>query len=189
MNHLDAKKWLRSFLLQERRSVGPKQQKAWSLKIQKHVISLPVFKRARVVAVYIGFGSEVFTGHIIEAAWKAGKQVLVPVSRHGLHKTFFVTFERHDKLMKTAFGPMEIEINKEPVHLSTVDMVIVPGLGFDSDGHRLGYGGGVYDRILKKTPRAHHVGLFFSTQFVRKLPCEKHDHPLSLIVTENGQKK
>jgi 5-formyltetrahydrofolate cyclo-ligase len=64
-------------------------------------------------------------------------------------------------------------------------VVLVPGLAFDERGHRLGYGGGVYDRMLVKTPRAKHIGLFFAQQRLNKIPIETHDKPLHRIITEN----
>ena len=64
--------------------------------------------------------------------------------------------------------------------------VLVPMLAFDPDGHRLGYGGGYYDRTLAGLPNARAIGVAYSGQEVLSLPREPHDHPLDLIVTETG---
>ena len=68
-----------------------------------------------------------------------------------------------------------------------VDVVVVPGLAFTADGHRLGQGGGWYDRFLVRLPeRVLTVGVGFAEQLVDALPVEPHDVPLDLIVTDDG---
>ena len=62
-------------------------------------------------------------------------------------------------------------------------------LAFDSDGHRLGYGGGYYDRTLAGLPNARAIGVAYAGQEVLSLPREPHDHPLDMIVTENGVRR
>jgi 5-formyltetrahydrofolate cyclo-ligase len=68
----------------------------------------------------------------------------------------------------------------------TPGAVLVPMLAFDPDGHRLGYGGGYYDRTLAGLPHARAIGIAYAGQEVLSLPREPHDHPLDVIVTENG---
>ena len=68
-----------------------------------------------------------------------------------------------------------------------VDVVVVPGLAFTADGHRLGQGGGWYDRFLVRVPeRVLVVGVGFAEQLVAELPIEPHDVPLDAIITEVG---
>ena len=126
------------------------------------------------------------TGAIVRHAWKSGKNVLIPITADGFHKPFFALFRKGDLLKKTPFGPLEPFLRSDPYNMRKVDLVVVPGLGFDDTGHRLGYGGGVYDRLLVKTPKARHVGLFFSAQRIHAVPRGRHDRALSAIVTENG---
>jgi 5-formyltetrahydrofolate cyclo-ligase len=182
----DVKRWLRRSLIQHRQRVPASQQKKWSAAIARHWFRSPIYRKAKNIAAFVGFGSEVLTDGLIERAWKDGKSVLVPIASKGFEQPYFVLFRRGDKLRKTSFGPLELIEKKKPFNFRLIDAVLVPGLGFDSSGHRIGYGGGVYDRILKKTPRATHVGLFFSTQEVRRLPVEPHDERLRLILTEKG---
>jgi 5-formyltetrahydrofolate cyclo-ligase len=68
-----------------------------------------------------------------------------------------------------------------------VDLVITPGLAFDRRGHRLGYGGGHYDRYFARLQRsALRVGVGFSIQLVDELPTEPSDRPVDLVVTDAG---
>jgi 5-formyltetrahydrofolate cyclo-ligase len=66
------------------------------------------------------------------------------------------------------------------------DVVLVPMLAFDARGHRLGYGGGYYDRTFEALPHARRVGVAYAGQELRNVPREPHDHRLDMIVTENG---
>lgn len=70
----------------------------------------------------------------------------------------------------------------------TPDAVLVPLLAFDAHGHRLGYGGGYYDRTLNAT-RAFTIGIAYAGQEVRELPREAHDRPLDAVITENGVRR
>ncbi len=75
----------------------------------------------------------------------------------------------------------------DPIEAEKLDLVVVPGLAFSADGHRLGQGGGWYDRFLART-RADctKVGVCFAGQVVPQVPIEPHDVPLDLVVTDTG---
>jgi 5-formyltetrahydrofolate cyclo-ligase len=81
---------------------------------------------------------------------------------------------------------MELVRPRKPFGLRQIDLVLVPGLAFDRNGYRMGYGGGVYDRLLSRTPQARHIGLFFSQQFVHALPKESFDQKMDIVLTEKG---
>jgi 5-formyltetrahydrofolate cyclo-ligase len=180
----ELKSWLRKLAIIRRQSLGATLQKKHSQRIIKNLINTPEYKRAKTVAAFIGFASEVLTDGLIEKCWASKKNVLIPMTTKGFDKPFFVLFKRGDKLARTKHGPLEAVTKSNAFNFRSIDLVLVPGLAYDSDGYRLGYGGGVYDRLLKKTPRAAHVGLFFSAQKLHRVPREPHDHPLKRIVTE-----
>ncbi len=182
----EIKRWLRRFSVKRRQSLGTRLQTQYSRKIIKNLIKTPEFKRAKSVAAFIGFASEVLTDGLIEHCWNAKKNVLIPMTRRGFDKPYFVSFRRGDKLARTKHGPLEAVATGKPFNFRSIDLVLVPGLAYDDHGYRLGYGGGVYDRLLVKTPKAAHVGLFFSVQKLYRVPREAHDHPLKRIVTERS---
>jgi 5-formyltetrahydrofolate cyclo-ligase len=72
-----------------------------------------------------------------------------------------------------------------PVGAEQLDLLIVPGVGFDRTGHRLGYGGGFYDHYLEHYP-GWTIGLGFDCQLVDALPRQPHDHPIRMLITEKG---
>ncbi len=182
----EVKRWFRRALIRERQAIPYRQRSDWSRAIVRHLLKTSYYKRAKVIASFIGFGSEVVTHGLIEQAWKDGKKVLIPVTSRGFDKPFFAVFQKGDELKKTHYGPFEFVKKKAAFPFGSIDLVLVPGLGFDRDGFRLGYGGGVYDRILKKTPRAKHVGLFYCNQYYPVLPRGVHDKKMTSILTEKG---
>ena len=93
------------------------------------------------------------------------------------------SFGDHTRLNR--FGIMEPE---EPEEIVTPDAILVPLLAFDAEGHRLGYGGGYYDRVLESS-RAVTIGIAYKGQEVEKLPREKHDRSLDFVLTELGLRK
>jgi 5-formyltetrahydrofolate cyclo-ligase len=94
------------------------------------------------------------------------------------------SFEEH--LEKGTFDIVEpIAHDQRKIHLSEIDVVLVPGLVFDQIGHRIGFGGGYFDRFLSITElRATTIGLAYSFQVINKLPAEEHDQPLNYVLTE-----
>jgi 5-formyltetrahydrofolate cyclo-ligase len=184
MDRVEAKRTLREWMIKERQSVSESKRKSHSRSIARRVTTSPLFREAKTVAVFLGFGSEVQTDAIVEAAWRKKKTVLIPMTDYGLQKTYFAVFRRGDRLYRTNRGPLELSQSKSPFSKRTIDLILVPGLAFDREGNRLGYGGGVYDRLLEKTPRAQHVGLYFSNQELKRIPRDKHDQPLNAAITE-----
>ncbi|MCG3203836.1 MAG: putative protein YqgN [Elusimicrobia bacterium] len=182
----DVKRFLRRLLVRRRQQINSKDRLRWSQRAVKNLINSSYYTRAKVIAAFIGFGSEIITDGLIAQCWKDGKKVLIPISSEGFGRPFFALFQKGDSLKKTPQGPFELIQKKNPFPFRSVDLVLVPGLGFDKRGHRLGYGGGVYDRILAKTPQAQHVGFYFSLQELTVIPMENHDKKMDAIVTEKG---
>ena len=90
-------------------------------------------------------------------------------------------------MLKKAFGIYEPVSGKRLKSFSSVAAVIVPGIAFDMKGNRLGFGGGYFDKFLKKLPaRCVKVALAFSLQIVKSVPSEPHDVKMDYIITEKG---
>lgn len=182
----EVKRWFRRALIRERQAVPASNRERWSNAAARHFLRSSYYRHARVVALFIGYGSEIITDKFIDRAWKDGKKVLLPITSRGFDRPFFALFQKGDKLERSKRGPFELVRKKAAFPFGSIDLVVVPGLAYDRDGFRLGYGGGVYDRILAKTPRAHHMGLFFSAQFMPVLPRANHDRKMTSILTEKG---
>ena len=90
---------------------------------------------------------------------------------------------RSDPVSAAAFGALEPR-DGAAIPPEELDVVIAPGLAFDQTGHRIGYGGGFYDRFLRRAPRALRVGICFEVQLVDAVPAGVRDEIVDAIVTE-----
>jgi len=172
----ESKAQLRKQMLMKRNALSEKEIKEKSREIKEKLFSLPEFKEAETVAFYISKGSEVATREMIDEAIEKGKEIVVPVTNDEIE---FVKYSSNLKIGK--FGVPEPEHRvpeeKEP------DLVILPGLAFDLDLHRLGYGKGYYDKKLKSM-KSKRIGICFDLQVVDAIPRHEHDERLDLTITE-----
>ena len=178
-----AKYWLRACLLKQRAALSTSERVRRSAAIVRALQNTREFKKAKTVALYISFGSEVSTLKIIDLCFRQNKTVLLPKTDLGFHRPYFVVHVKNEKLKKTSHGPREVAVAKKPF-AGPIDLVIVPGVGFDPQGRRLGFGGGVYDRLLRRL-RAPRIGLFFDLQQLHRVPTNSRDASLDRILTES----
>ena len=136
---------------------------------------------AKTVMVYVSFRSEVETTGLMAELRRthrvAAPRVAVAGSMHAM-------LLGDQPLVRSPLGIMEPPATAEVVPPESIDAVLVPGLAFDPEGFRLGYGGGYYDRFLACCARALRVGLAFEAQIVESVRPHGRDEPLHHIVTE-----
>jgi 5-formyltetrahydrofolate cyclo-ligase len=155
-------------------------------RIQAQLLALPEWRGAKVVSLFVGVKSEVATLPLIAAALGAGKVVAVPVVEAGA-----LSLYRIDDLASLApapFGLLEPRPElRDATHRqdpATVDLFIVPGVAFDRNGGRLGYGKGYYDGLLPKARAGVlKIGVGFDVQLVESVPMGPHDVRLSRLIT------
>lgn len=144
--------------------------------IQKNLIKLPEFKKAKIVLSYIPIRNEVaadnFAGKVIVLPGFNSKKNLVALKHDG---------KLADGLYNTKQPPCE---KKRVVKMGSIDIAIVPGVAFDKKGNRVGYGKGYYDRLLSKID-GKKIALAYGFQVFENLPAESHDIKVDYIVTEN----
>jgi 5-formyltetrahydrofolate cyclo-ligase len=172
-----------------RDSLLVKDKEKKSKRIAQRVFSLQEFRKARVIMFYFNFEGEVRTEEMIDAALNMGKRVVLPVviDRQGKMEVFEVKKDYKKQLTKGAFGIMGIKKSlMEKFNKKNIEMVIVPGIVFDKEGQRIGFGYGYYDRFLKKLKKeVFRVGLAYELQVINKIPFKKkHDVNMNLIITE-----
>jgi 5-formyltetrahydrofolate cyclo-ligase len=145
--------------------------------------ALPEVKAARVLGCYVGVHSEVDTRVFIEEALMDGQRVAVPVVRPP-ERMELAEVRSLGELVPGAHGIPE----PPPPHalLLDADALVLPGLLFTRDGHRLGNGGGYFDRLLRRIPRATRIGVCFAEQLVGAVPREAHDEVMDIVVTDEG---
>lgn len=145
----------------------------------------PEFEAARVVLVYLSFGRELATDDLLRICSAHQKRILAPrVSSSNQIEACPIRTLPAD-LVAGFRGIREPRPEIEAADLESIDLVLVPGLAFDTFGYRLGRGGGLYDRLLAR-PEMHALpcGLCFELQVCPELPIEPHDEPVRMLVTD-----
>lgn len=180
---MDSKKDLRALLRTKRKALEPGVCAKHSQRIVRLVLGQVSFHGVETVALYWPVGNEVDPRSVARSQLLADCSFALPVTP-GLGKALeFRRWVPGDDLVDGAFGE-KVPARKE---LVSPDLLLVPLLGFDRSGHRLGQGGGYYDRTLAKLRQngpIQAVGLAFSFQECLNVPHEKHDEILDRVVTE-----
>lgn len=173
---------LRKRLLHQRREMPVAAVQSLGRRIQQRLLQSPLFLKAGVVALYHPIQNEVGTDLLLQSALRRGKTVLYP-RVDGETMAMFRVASAAD-LKPGAYGIMEPHGN-ESVGLETIELMVIPGVGFDRNGGRLGFGKGFYDRLLASTPYPGLlVGLCYGFQCCDDLPTLDHDQPMHYVVTE-----
>lgn len=152
-----------------------------SLAVKERLLKLPEYQKAEVLYAYMDCKHEVETRDVIRAAWAGGKRVAVPKVLGQEMRFYYITSFEKD-LEDGSFGikePREGELAEEQDAL-----LLMPGVAFDPDRHRVGYGGGFYDRFLERHPKLVTVALAFEFQVKEKVPFEEFDIRPAKVVTE-----
>ena len=173
---------LRKQVLHEMKDLPREQKQAMDQALTDQFLEHPFYQEAKIIATYLSFPHEFQTQELIEQALKDGKKVLIPKT-YPKGRMDFVVYNPQ-QLVKTSFGLLEPQGDLEVVDASQIDLIHVPGLAFTTEGYRIGYGGGYYDRYLK-----HFSGHTFSTIYpcqIKDFIPEKHDIPVQEVLIDEG---
>ncbi len=180
---LKAKEELRRRFRAWREGLDPRVVEELSSRVRTHLRSFPPYRRAKSVLFYCPFRGEVDVWPLLLEAQREGKRVLLPVVRAGRMEAAF--FQGKGFLRPGAFGILEPREEAPRLPPGELDLVLVPGLAFDEEGFRLGFGQGYYDRFLVSTP-AFRLGVAYAAQVVKRLPRTAGDLAVHALVTEEG---
>jgi 5-formyltetrahydrofolate cyclo-ligase len=182
-----AKFALRRQVLAARDAQAPEARAAAALAICARIVALPSFAAARTILLTLAFRSEWSTLPLVRAALAAGKTVAVPRVNGTTRMLEMHMLADPDRDVGAGhLGIPEPLPHCPPVAPDAIDWVLVPGVAFDREGRRLGYGGGYYDRLLPLFRRsAPRVAGVFELQIVDRVPAAPHDLCVDAIVTES----
>ncbi|NYT00395.1 MAG: 5-formyltetrahydrofolate cyclo-ligase [Methanocellales archaeon] len=156
-----------------------------SLRIEKNLLGLEEFDKAKTVMFYISKGSEVHTKMMIKETIRREKKVVVPVTKLDQRELVVSELLDLDELKLGAFDVPEPK-NPKPFPVDKIDLIVVPGIAFDKRGNRLGYGLGFYDRFLCSLKEgATILALAYDFQVLEEIPNDHHDVPADIIITES----
>lgn len=178
----ERKQSLRRELRERRKQIpGPYRREA-AKAAARIVIRYLVARRAHKVAIYLSMGSELSTAPLVRLLRRRGVAVFAPaLTRTGMRfRPLRGTFQLHRfGMLQPRSGPA--------LRATEMDVVLMPLLGFDPRGFRLGQGGGWYDRSLGRNPyKPHRLGFAYAAQAIPDLPREPWDVPLHAVATEHG---
>ena len=141
--------------------------------------------KANTIALYNSFGSEVQTEQLIRHSFSVGKIVVLP-KVIGQDMEFY-KIKQAEELIKSRLGVYEPIGNVDSlVGKEEIDLLIIPGLAFDTQKNRLGYGKGYYDKLLPLLP-SYNIGICYQFQALEEIPAEEFDRPMDEVWTEEGK--
>ena len=184
------KKELRHYIRQLLSALTPQELHERSVKACARLIGTREYNRAEIIMVFLSLPTEVDTTGLVLDAWRNRKRVLAPKVSWDQRRMLPIEIRSlSDNLSESSLGIRE-PANGVPIPVSNIDMAIVPGIGFDRQGHRIGRGGGFYDHFL-----AHEdwhgiaCGLALEEQVVDEVPVLAHDMRVDMLVTDAAVRK
>ena len=183
----DEKQAVREKALAERNALSAEEISKKSAAIFEKAVSLGAFKAAGSAGCYVSVKSEAETGELIEECWRLGKKVCVPVTLDN-GKIFLSQVSYFGELHEKAFGLLEPRPDSAKADYAGIGIVFVPGVAFDLQKNRVGYGRGYYDSLLAEIRRVNKKALFaglaFECQVFEKVPAKAKDVKMDLVMTE-----
>lgn len=167
---------LRKELRQKLEALNPAERSRQSGEILKRLFRHPKFLGARSLLAYVALPSEVETRPLVEEAERQGKKVYVPRVDSARKRMAMIELVNFKELHPGPHGILEPAYDPSWVgRPQDLDLVVVPGFGFDREGGRVGRGEGYFDRFLAEAKRAYKIGLAFECQIVERVPREAND--------------
>lgn len=180
---------LRKSILEKRRELLSNDVKYKSKIISKIFFESEMYINAHSIMTYVSYRNEVITKYIIQRCIEDKKIVSIPITNTKSKVLTPSVLKDYDKeLTQGTYGILEPKQEYiRPINPLSIDLILIPGSVFSNSGHRIGYGGGYYDRFLIRTKEtALKIGLAYKFQLLDTIPYDKHDIPMDYIITEDG---
>ncbi|MBC8257619.1 MAG: 5-formyltetrahydrofolate cyclo-ligase [SAR324 cluster bacterium] len=177
---------IRQSVIRQRKLLSAEKKRLAEIEMLKSLSKWDLFKNAAIVHIFLAKTAEPETRQIIELGWKYGKQIGVPCILPDKLELFHSQLNSFDNLSAGSLGVLEPSAETR-IELSPkiFELIIVPGLAFDRNGGRIGYGKGYYDKFLANSS-AFLLALAFDFQVLDRVPAEPHDISMNGILTETG---
>ena len=174
------KQALRAQVRAQKRALTPVQIDEASARLTQLFLAHPAYKAARSIYGYLSYNQEVRTAAILQQAQNDGKRVAVPKVIGDEMKFLWL-----DDLSAVAPGAYHIPepIADTPVADDETALILMPGLAFDPEGHRCGYGGGFYDKYLAAHPGHVTLALCYAFQMFLHLDVDEYDIPVQYVIS------
>ena len=173
------KKELRSYIRQRKRAMSEEEILLRSEKLGELFLKSEAYRNARTIYGYLPYNQEVRTTPMLAQALKDGKKVAVP-KVYGNEMKFIYLSDLNQ--VEKGYSGIPEPIADGPIGDDETALVLMPGMAFDPQGHRIGYGGGFYDKFLAEEPNHPTLALCYDFQMLPKLETEEHDIPVDFVI-------
>ncbi|MFV2058844.1 MAG: 5-formyltetrahydrofolate cyclo-ligase [Thiohalomonadales bacterium] len=188
---MSTRKDIRRRIRKQRRALSPEQRLDFALEFANLFTHNKIYKTSHRIACYLAHDGELDLFPLIETAWRHNKQVYLPVLQAPFtQRILFARYEKDTALVSNKFGIAEPAIAaRDRIKPQSLDIILAPLVAFDRSGHRIGMGGGYYDRSLGFLKLRQHwhrpalIGCGFHFQEVAQLEAEAWDVGLSAVCT------
>ena len=186
MKNSEIKRAIRRETLQKRDSLAKDLKAEKDISILQRIIMLPEFSDAKTILFYASFRSEADTMDMIKLSLHLGKLAVLPRVCKKEHILKLYEIKNLDELARGYMWILEPSVDEARLRkMSDIDLIIIPGAAYDTQGNRLGYGAAYYDKLLatmeRKIPI---VAPAYEEQIVEKIPAEPHDIKVDKIITD-----
>jgi 5-formyltetrahydrofolate cyclo-ligase len=182
----DNKTLVRKILLEKRGQIDPTQKMDLDKEILKNLTERLFYKEAENIFIYVSIETEVDTHRIIIKALEDGKKIYVPKIKSKSAGMEIFRIKSIEDLKEGYFGILEPSDESGKIEGDELDLIVVPGVAFDREGYRIGYGGGFYDKFFKNlTKKIPKIAIGYNLQIVDKIAREEHDEKINGLITES----
>ena len=178
----EEKKLLRREISARLKNLSVEKCVSLSRVVVEKFLAHPIYKNSKVIMAYLSTAEEIQLQEFLSIAL-ADKKILAVPFLEG-REMYAALLPSIDALEVGAYGILTVKSDvRKIIDSAQIDCVITPGLAFDAEGHRLGKGGGYYDKFLSRAVNAKKVALAYDFQIVDKVPIETHDVTVDFIIT------
>ena len=173
------KKELRARIRERKRAMTESEIEGKSALLGIQFRACELYREAKTIYGYLPYNQEVRTTAMLAQAMRDGKRVAVPkVYGDEMRFIYLVDFNGIEK----GYAGIPEPVADGPVADDPTALVLMPGMAFDKEGHRIGYGGGFYDKFLEKEPNHPTLALCYDFQMLEHLETEEHDIPVDVVI-------
>lgn len=174
---------LRNMILTDLEDISEDVRNFFSEELAKKLVKMEEITSKDNIMIFLSFKNEIVTDYIFDGLKKLGKNIYVPVTDFQNKRLRICKLENLDDVEINSYSIREPKTKNE-VSPEILDLIIAPGVAFDPDLRRIGYGGGYYDKLFENIrPSTKKIAICFDEQIVNKVPTEEHDHRVDMIVT------
>ena len=190
MDRKMGKKIIRRQMKSQRAKLSKEMVVEYSNEIWHKIYQMPVFQEATTIFLYSSIGSEIETADFAKIALGMGKEIAYPVTNMKNNTMAFHKVEDLNDLSPVKSGSFKLleprADSQSKIIPNELTLMIVPGLAFDKQFYRTGYGGGFYDKYLAQYPSLKTLGVCYDFQVLDRLPISDYDQAVQGLVTPGG---